>query len=161
MVSLIFQWYSGRCAALVGQDISTGINLLDTENHLNNEYTRRHIVLNRPQMNFKMWAAFKENSSFINYNGMGLLPDAQNCGLRMRRKCRERFIRHWLQRKPLVSDPGMHHGTCVTPWCMLGSPTRGGGENVPGIPGSCATRTFVHLVRCPLSSKLGNKRKGL
>ena len=29
-----------------------------------------------------------------------------------------RFPRHWLQRKPLVSDPGMHHGTCVThvPW---------------------------------------------
>ena len=28
--------------------------------------------------------------------------------------------RHRLQRKPLVSDPGMHHGTWVThvPWCM-------------------------------------------
>ena len=39
-----------------------------------------------------------------------------------------------LQRKPLVSDPGMHHGTCVThvPWCMSGSLTRGGGENVRG-----------------------------
>ena len=45
-----------------------------------------------------------------------------------------------LQMKSLVSDPGMHHGTCVThvPWCMSGSPTRGGGENVPGIPGACA-----------------------
>ena len=45
-----------------------------------------------------------------------------------------------LQRKSLVSDPGMHHGTCVThvPWCMSGSLTRGGGENVPGIPGACA-----------------------
>ena len=44
------------------------------------------------------------------------------------------------QRKPLVSDPGMHHGTCVThvPWCMSGSLTRGDGENVPGIPGACA-----------------------
>ena len=31
----------------------------------------------------------------------------------MRRECRERFPRHLLQRKPLVSDPGMHHGTCV------------------------------------------------
>ena len=40
---------------------------------------------------------------------MGLLPDTQNCGLRMRR---ERFPCHWLQRKPLVSDPGMHHSTC-------------------------------------------------
>ena len=45
-----------------------------------------------------------------------------------------------LQRKPLVSDPGMYYGTCVThvSWCMSGSLTRGGGENVPGIPGTCA-----------------------
>ena len=45
-----------------------------------------------------------------------------------------------LQRKPLVSDPGMHHGTCVThvPWCMSGSLTRGDGENVPVIPCACA-----------------------
>ena len=45
-----------------------------------------------------------------------------------------------LQRKPLVSDAGMHHGTCVThvPWCMLGSLTCGGGENVPVILGACA-----------------------
>ena len=59
----------------------------------------------------------------------------------MRRECRERFSRHRLRRKPLVSDPGMHRGTCVTnvPWCMSGSQTRGGGENVPGIPGACAT----------------------
>ena len=50
------------------------------------------------------------------------------------------FPRHRLQRKPLVSYPGMHHGTCVThvPWCMSGSLTRGGGENVPVIPGACA-----------------------
>ena len=33
--------------------------------------------------------------------------------------------------KTLNSDPGMHHGTCVThvPLCMSGSLTRGGGEN--------------------------------
>ena len=43
------------------------------------------------------------------------------------------------QRKQLVSDPGMHHGTCVTHvlWCMLGALTRSDGENVPG---ACATR---------------------
>ena len=48
--------------------------------------------------------------------------------------------RRRLQRKLLVSDPGMHHGTCVThvPWCMSGSLTRHGGENVPGIPSACA-----------------------
>ena len=67
----------------------------------------------------------------------------------MCRECQERFPRHQLQRKPLVSDPGMHHGTCVTrvPWCMSGSLTRCGGEHVPGIPGACATRNFTYLAR--------------
>ena len=43
----------------------------------------------------------------------------------------------------------MHHGTCVThvPCYMSGSVTRGGRENVPRIPGTCATRTFTYLVR--------------
>ena len=50
------------------------------------------------------------------------------------------FPRRRFKRKPLVSDPGMHHGTCVThvPWCMSGSLTCGDGENVPDIPGTCA-----------------------
>ena len=64
----------------------------------------------------------------------------------MRREYRERFPRHRLQRKPLVSDPGMHHSTCVT-----GSLTRSGGKNVPGIPSACATRNFTYLVRGPCS----------
>ena len=40
----------------------------------------------------------------------------------MRRECRERF-----PRPPQVSDPGMHHSTCVThmPRCMPGSLTSG------------------------------------
>ena len=82
---------------------------------------------------------------------MGLLPDTQNWGLRMRREFRERFSCHRLQKKTLVSDIGMHHGTCIThvPWCMSGSLTRGGGENVPGIPGACANRNCVYLVRGP------------
>ena len=51
------------------------------------------------------------------------------------------FPRRRFQRKLLYSDPGMHHGTCVThvPWCMSGSLTCGDGENVPGIPGACAS----------------------
>ena len=50
------------------------------------------------------------------------------------------FPHRLFQRKPIVSDPGMHHGTCGThvPWCMSGSLTLGGGENVPGIPSACA-----------------------
>ena len=57
------------------------------------------------------------------------------------------FPRHRLQRKPLVSDPSIHHGTCVVhvPWCVSGSLTRGGGENVPDIPGAYATRNFTYL----------------
>ena len=45
----------------------------------------------------------------------------------------------------------MHHGTCVThvPWCMSGSLTHGCVENVPGIPGACATHKFTYLARGP------------
>ena len=65
---------------------------------------------------------------------------------------------HRLQRKLLVSYPGMHHGTCVTkvPWCMSGSLTRGGGENIPGIPGACATHNFTYLVRGPCDCDYAN-----
>ena len=85
---------------------------------------------------------------------MDLLPDTQNRGLRMRRESRERYLRHRLQRISLVSDPGMHHGTCVThvPWCMSVSLSRGGGENVSGIPRARATRNFAYLVRGSLAT---------
>ena len=36
---------------------------------------------------------------------------------------------------------------------MSGSLTSGGGENVPGIPGTCTTRNFTYLVRGPLISR--------
>ena len=79
------------------------------------------------------------------------VPFSICCGLRMRRECRERFPRHRLQWKPPVSDPGMHRGTCVThvTWCMSGSLNRDGGENVPGIPGACATGNFTYVARGP------------
>ena len=84
---------------------------------------------------------------------MDLLSNTLNCGLCMRRECQERFTRHQLQRKPLVSDPGMHQSTCVThvPWCMSGSLTCGGGENVPG---TCATRYFTYLIRDPCQANI-------
>ena len=73
----------------------------------------------------------------------------------MRRECLERFLRDQLQKKSLVSDPGMPHNTCVThvPWCISESLTCSGRENVPGIPGACATRNFTHLVRGPWHCK--------
>ena len=55
---------------------------------------------------------------------------------------------------PRVSDPDIHHGTCVkhVPWCMPGSLTSGflwsrWRENVPCIPGACATRNVTYQVR--------------
>ena len=49
------------------------------------------------------------------------------------RKMPGTFSRHRLLRKPPVSDPDMHHGTYITqvPWCMSGTPNRGGGEKFP------------------------------
>ena len=56
------------------------------------------------------------------------------------------------RRKPLVSNPSMHHGTCVThvPWCMSGSLTCGDGENIPGICAHATLRIWqeTHCVRC-------------
>ena len=67
----------------------------------------------------------------------------------MGQEYRERFPRHRLQRNLLVSNPGMHHGTCVTPvsWCMSRSATRCGGENVPGITSASATRKFMYFAK--------------
>ena len=71
----------------------------------------------------------------------------------MSRECWERFPRHRLQRKPLVSDPGMRHGTCVmhVSGSMSESLNRGGGANVPG---ACAIHNFTYLVRGPLLNQL-------
>ena len=90
-------------------------------------------------------------------------PDTQKCGLCMSREYRERFPRHRLQRKPLVSDHGMHYGTCIThvPWCMSGSLTRGGGENFPCIPSACTTRNSAYLVRGPLKLHYSLRHIGL
>ena len=81
----------------------------------------------------------------------GLLPDMQNCSLRMCRGCRERFPR----RRQLAIP------TCITAraWRTCRDACRdhwpavyfevGGGEKVPGIPGPCATRNFAYLLRGP------------
>ena len=79
----------------------------------------------------------------------------------MRRVCSERFSRHRLHKKLLVSDPGMHHGTCVThvPLCMSGSLTRSGAKNVPGIPGTYATRNCTYLARGPYEIKIYSPKR--
>ena len=64
----------------------------------------------------------------------------------MRRECPIRSC-HQFQRKPLLSDPGMHHDTCVkhVPWCLSGSLNRVGWENVPGIPGVHAPPAILRI----------------
>ena len=42
--------------------------------------------------------------------------DMQNCGSRIRRECRERFLHQRLQGKPPVNDTGMHIGITNTRW---------------------------------------------
>ena len=113
--------------------------------------------INKNYIHMHLW----EILTRLCYITMGLLPDTQNRGLRMHRGCRERFPRHRLQRKPLVNDPGMHHGTCLThvSWCMSGSLNRGGGENVPGISGACATPNFTYLARGPWKILLGRYQR--
>ena len=76
---------------------------------------------------------YMSDGAFI---AMDLLPDTWNYGLRMSRESRKRFPRHWLQGKPLVIDPGMHYGTCVThgPWCISGSLTHRGGKTFLAFP---------------------------
>ena len=52
---------------------------------------------------------------------MGLLPDTQNCECACSGNAGNVFP------SPQISDPDIHHGTCVThvPWCMPGSLTSG------------------------------------
>ena len=82
----------------------------------------------------------------------GLIPDTWHYGLCMRRECRERIPRH----------SGLAIPTCITAsaWRICRDVCRdrylavsfdvGGGENVPGIPGACATRNFTYLARSSL-----------
>ena len=54
-----------------------------------------------------------------------------------------------LKKKPLVSDPGMHHGTCFMQvlWWHVGIANPRWRGKLPGIPCACATRNFTYLVR--------------
>ena len=66
---------------------------------------------------------------------------------------------------PQVSNPNMHHSTCMThvSWRMLGSLISGflwswWWGNVPGIPDACATRNFTYLVRGPWCEQFEQSR---
>ena len=50
---------------------------------------------------------------------------------------------------PATDLKGSPWAATHVPWCMPGSLTRGGGENLPGILGTCATGDFTYLSRGP------------
>ena len=79
---------------------------------------------------------------------MGLLPDTQNCGVCMRRECRVHFPR--LRGLAILTRITTRALRTCRDACrdrqIAVSFKVGGGENVPGIPGACATHTFPYLV---------------
>ena len=58
---------------------------------------------------------------------------------------RNDFPRRRFQSKPLVCDPDMYHGTCVThmPGCMSGSLTCGDRETFPAFPAQAHPQCYV------------------
>ena len=94
---------------------------------------------------------------------MSLLSDTENCGLRMRRECWERFPHH----------RGLAIPTCIAAraWRTCPDACRDrklavsfefvDGENVPGIPGAWATRNFTYLVRGPCCARWRHDKWGV
>ena len=79
---------------------------------------------------------------------MGLLPDTQHCGLRMRRECRGRFPCHCGLALPICITARARRtcrDACQDRWQVVSFEVVGG-DNVPG---ACATRNLMYLVRGP------------
>ena len=88
----------------------------------------------------------------VTEHAMGLLPDTQNCGCACagnagnvfpvtagkRSRHASRHVRH--------ARAVMHAGIANLRYPLKSA----AGENVPGIPGACATCNFTYLVRGPL-----------
>ena len=69
-----------------------------------------------------------QDMSKINFTGDGLLPATwASCQIRKIAGAHAQGMPGTFFPSPQVSDPDMHHGTCVThvPWCMPGSLTSG------------------------------------
>ena len=80
---------------------------------------------------------------------MELLPDTHNCGLCMRRDCRERFPRHSWSAVLTCITARASRMCCDTyrDRQIMVSFEVDGGENVPSIPGACETCKCTYLVR--------------
>ena len=86
-------------------------------------------------------------------HSMGLLPDTSNCGLSMRPECRQHSPRHReLAILPCIAARASRtcRDACWDRYLTVTSQV-GGGGNVPGIPGACATYNFTYLIRSPYS----------
>ena len=84
---------------LSGRDISRVYSIMMTHFHLNrNKYSGNILVSqlrqNAHQMSSTNCRIFGSGFIMLSEQFMGLLPDTQNCGLQMRRECRERFPHH-------------------------------------------------------------------
>ena len=87
----------------------------------------------------------------VHMRHVGWLLYTCNCGLHMRQKCRERFPRHLGLAIPTcitAHKSRTRRDACWDRWLAVFFEV-GGGENVPGIPGSCTTRNSTYLVRVP------------
>ena len=129
-----------------------GINIIYVDSHPDYQFHSNWILLkvsirfnlDETDNNLKAWKfTFIQRDSKIWFIGWHIWASYQIrkiAGCACAGNAGNVFPRRRFPRKPLVSDPGMHHGTCVThvPWCMSGSLTCGDEENVPGIPGACA-----------------------
>ena len=81
------------------RDISRVYSTMMTYFHLDrNKYSDNILVSQFKKMPIKMSSAncriLGPGFIMLSEQFMGLLPDTQNCGLRMHRECRERFPRH-------------------------------------------------------------------
>ena len=91
------------------------------------EKTSFRILRRGPVVNISLMSCTMTTQSVTAFSWMGLLPDTQNRGLRMRRGCRELFFRH---RRDACRD------RCSS------------GENVSGIPGVCISgKRLISVVR--------------
>ena len=84
------------------------------------------------------------NVSCCFITNMGFLVDTQNCELRMRRECQERFPRHRVLAIPTYITARWRtcHDECRGRYLAVSFEV-GVGENVPGIPGAGTT----HILR--------------
>ena len=127
MIGVSFPWL------ITKPGFPDGPNVIIVENTI---YIGLHVPRVHPLHNIDNVLLIRECGQSSAYR-INLISDTQNCGLRMHRACREHSPRHY----------GLTIPTCITAGAV--SFEVGGGENVPDIPGACATCNFAYMIRGP------------